>query len=235
MGIIGSKLKGKIFYFNQYQYVYTLISNEIKDNGTIKRQVPMIHDIITFMCSDIAIIIYEVAVVIILLVILIKTIRKRNAKKDMRRVIHEKLRDDELKISLENIYADENLKSEAAKSVPYKVSYHDEKTSSNENLSIQITEKTDLSTREYIFNIESLIGIGNGLKNDIVLSDPLAVTDDAQIIRQGKFIYLKKVMPVSTMYLIRKKKNYQVGEIPVQLLSKDEIVIGNTSLEIVLL
>lgn len=192
----------------------------------------MLHSVGKMLGSDIAIIVYEVCFVIFLIIILIKILRKQKAKEELQGISRSKMRDDELKGALENNYAPEILVEESTSNIPYEVRYHDSLEKKKETLSIQLIERNALSERKYMFNIETLIRIGKQPQNDIVLKDAKAVPEDAQIIRRGRQVYLKKVMSSSTLCLQRGKKVIPIEEKLLELNSGDILLIGETRIDI---
>lgn len=184
---------------------------------------------------EIWLIVAESALILVLLVILITSMRKNKKKNELRSYVAEQSRDDRLREALGNEYATQQTRDVSARNIPYQVEYHDSPEARRDTSCIQITQKSPLSTEKYIYHIHDVLRIGSDPQNEIVLKEPEAVPCDAHLVRENNALYVKKMMPESKILFMRDKKTYALNEKLLRLRSGDILVIGKTQIGIEIL
>lgn len=174
----------------------------------------------------------EVLAIIGLMILLIVLLSANKKKRVIREHMADRSRDDRLRTALENQYAADKVKDAAARNVAYQVSYHDNLEKQSDAICVQLMERCPLSTKEYIFYIKDLIRIGTDCQNELVLKDNNGKMLEVQLIRENEQLFVKNCISASRVYLQRDKKRYPVDTRLIKVLDSDELILGDTSIEI---
>ncbi len=189
------------------------------------------------------ILIVLVVILIVLLIIILKKLFKRNEKnKELKRATEDKRRDENLNNVILNSYADKSDLKEIH--TPYDIDYSnpngDSIKSNNNNLRkednqvmIQLVERTELSTRKFMMNPAKKIKIGSDLQgNDItVMADGIS-PHQCEIFSVRDKVYIRNLGQGNRTIVRRKKEQAIVDEKGIRLLSNDTIILGNASYDI---
>jgi len=180
------------------------------------------------------------AIVVVLWLLLLR--RKR--RKENQRNMEDKLREEALDRIL--IGGRKGPAGSSPASVPFDVKYDldqrkKEGKVSRENvlktsIMLQLTERSELSTRKYMFHVTDSITFGSRTtRNEIVITGPRVAEYQCAILRVGKELYAKNIGTEGLIVLKRKRKRIQVDKEAVALHSGDTLVIGDYSYEISIL
>lgn len=171
--------------------------------------------------------------------------RKGKEKKELQRLVADKMRDEKLNsIILNNYESDENKKQV---SVPYDVDYGNasqsfkgEKKHKDEakehGLMVQLIENTELSSRKFVLNPENVIRIGSGLENnDIVVASGDISYIQCEIFKAGEKIYVRNKGNQVRTVIKRKRQKAIVDNRGIGLMSGDRIILGNITYDITII
>lgn len=184
-----------------------------------------------------------ICIVIIGIVIVSKTNKKKKKLDRQTQQAEDKLREAYLDKAILNPQAKTGVKSIEAVS-PYAVSYdassiehisEKDKTSEkgNSKLMLQITENGELSARKYMLDPEMGINIGSGnTNNHIVIFDKTVEHVQCSIVSREHRVYIRNTTGDGNVILIRKNKRAQIKNKPVELISNDAILLGETLLRV---
>lgn len=180
-----------------------------------------------------------VVIIILILLVLLKIKLGRSAKnKAMAVQAHDKLREE----ALDRLLLNENTGMQAGETFsakPFEVSYGDQGTAGQQagqakkkassKLMLQISEKSELSVRKYMFDPAQGVRIGSRKgKNNIVVVGP--ESDDMQcefLEHQGR-VYIRNIGSSGKVTLARGGQRAYVEKKSVEIKSGDEVLLGNT-------
>ena len=189
--------------------------------------------------SDLAIVIYEGAILIFLI---FNTFRLRKKNKKTAELVSlqlNRIREENLDASLRNtMYVQQANKTSNANN-PYDVTYHQEENNvyedTRERISIQVEEKGILSTKRYVVHVFDFITIGSSDDNNIILNDLTVARHQIQLMKVEQGLYIKNIDTNGEVKIVRGKKGQLVESDPIYMKSNDVIMVGNTSLKITII
>ena len=184
---------------------------------------------------EILVICGEVLGIVGLLTILTVVLVRNRKIKELRGHVADQARDDRLRAALENHHASESVRDEAATNVAYDIAYHDDFEKKQDAICVQLVAHSPLSTKKYIFYIQSLIRIGSYAQSELVLDTEQKISCEVQLIRDGKLLYVKNTTPIQAVSLQRGRRSYALDERMVQVQDDDHIMIGKTMIEVKML
>ena len=183
-----------------------------------------------------------VILAVIVIIILRKLLKRNERNKELKIAAEDKRRDENLNNVILNSRVDkDNLKEIHT---PYDVDYSNPngenvKTYSNElenednQIMLQLIEKTELSTRKFMMNPAKRIKIGSDLQgNDItVMADGIS-PHQCEIFLVNDKVYIRNLGQRNRTIVRRKKEQAIVDENGLRLLSNDTVILGNASYDI---
>lgn len=184
-------------------------------------------------------------VILAILLIFLKRSHSKNAKnKAMAVQAEDKLREE----ALDRILLNENARSkgeETFSAKPFEVSYDAQGTDkrsagqgkkkkrSSVKVMLQITEKSELSVRKYMFDPSSGVRIGSKKgKNNIVVTDPQVDEMQCELLEHEGVIYIRNVGGSGKVVLTRGGQRAYVEQKAVVMKSGDEILLGKTVFQV---
>lgn len=196
-------------------------------------------DFISLLTSDVAIVTYEGILLIGLLGNSIRFKRKNKKLKEMVSLQKDRIREENLDSMLQNEKHKEKAQTQEVTNNPYDVVYHEEDAgvyqNTQEHISVQVEEKGVLSTKKYVVHIFDRIEIGSDDTNKIVLNDVLVSSHQLQFIRVEHNLFVRNLDPNVAVTLIRQRRAYSLLNDAVQIQTKDQIQLGNTSLSLTMI
>lgn len=168
-----------------------------------------------------------------LLVFLIIFLRRKQ-KREMRRNVEDKLREEALNRLL---VGEKRPSGTSLPSTPFDVKYDLNQKKKGEpalrnpvvngkSIMIQLTEQSELSIRKYMFDIRDHITFGTATTNDIVISSSHVSKLQCEILRIGGALFIRNLGQSGQVLLRRKRKHRSVEHEAIQLLDKDALEIG---------
>ena len=101
---------------------------------------------------------------------------------------------------------------------------------------LQLTEKSELSTRKYMLHADKRLTIGTQADtNDVVISGPNIEKIQCEIVRIGKQLYANNLGKPGQVLLKRGKKQLILEHEAVELRDNDVIYIGNYTYHVTIL
>lgn len=179
-----------------------------------------------------AITFYEVLIILILVIVLIRATRKNKDLEERRSISNEKLRNATLENRLKN---PESRVEISRQSSPFEVQYmnnHSNKNGIVPDFQVEIEVYTETSVQRHLFDLEKEIFIGQDKSNDLVIPDPHAVKRGCCICRKDHDVYLKNQNAVSSVSIRRGKKRLMIQNQMVKLQSNDVLTVGKTEMHI---
>lgn len=179
-----------------------------------------------------------IAAIIVGIIALIKFKRQKSKEKELERIAEDRLRDQALNKALANdLYGNKEIKTNI-ESLPYEVDYNQSKLA-NQNktrgkMMIQITSCSELSKRKFMIELDRVIKIGKSKENDIVIKSQNALPVHCEIFRYQNHAYIRDFSGNKTL-LHRKKQRVYTDEKGLKLKTGDQILIGDTVLEITII
>ncbi len=179
---------------------------------------------------------------LVLLIILIIVLKQRRRSREMKRHAEDRLREEALDRVLTGKGRGLN---DAGNAVPFDVKYDLDKRGKKEQNSrvgvpdgtvmLQLTERSELSTRKYMFHVINSIRFGRSTRNEVVINLPTIADFQCEIFRIKKTLYVKNTGAPGVVFLRRKKRRLMVDSEAVQLENGDQIQIGEYSYELLML
>lgn len=160
---------------------------------------------------------------------------KKSKEKELRMIAEDKLRDQALNKALANhLYSKSNCEANI-ESIPYEVDYNQKQlnntTSNKGRIMLQITECSQLSKRKFMVELKETIKIGRAKENPIVIKSPEVLPIHCEIFAYQNQVFIRDFSGNQTL-LKRKKQNVYVDEKGLKLKTGDQVIIGDTALEI---
>lgn len=187
-------------------------------------------------------VILGVILAVIVIIILRKLFKRNERNKELKIAVEDKRRDENLNSVILNSHVDKDSLKEIH--TPYDVDYSNPngenvKTYSNEfknednQIMLQLIEKTELSTRKFMMNPAKRIKIGSDLQgNDItVMADGIS-PHQCEIFLVNDKVYIRNLGQRNRTIVRRKKEQAIVDENGLRLLSNDTVILGNASYDI---
>ncbi len=182
------------------------------------------------------------AVAVLFIVLLKRTVKSRQKRKEIQQAAEDRARDENLNNIILNSHCRAGEKKEIYK--PYDVDYSNDGQGKNDKNSpfaapdshrvmIQLVEKTELSTRKFMLNPEKIIRIGSDLQtNDIsVLADGVS-SNQCEIFAAAGKVYIRHTGDKNKTIIRRKKEQAFVDEKGIRLLSDDIIILGKVTYDV---
>lgn len=169
-----------------------------------------------------------------LIVMILLFRRNQKRKREMRRNVEDKLREE----ALNRILVGEKRPSGSSlPSTPFDVKYDlDQRKKgdpalrnpvvSGKSIMIQLTEQSELSIRKYMFDIQDRITFGTMTTNDIVVSSSYVSKLQCEILRIGDALFIRNLGQSGKVLLRRKRKHRSVEQEAIRLLDKDALEIS---------
>lgn len=185
-----------------------------------------------------------VAIAVAAVVVLWGLLTRARRRKETRRNMEDKLREEALDQVL--IGGRKGPAGRAPASVPYDVKYDLDqrkkekpeggKDAGQPAIMVQLTERSKLSTRKYMFHVTDKITFGSRTtRNEIVITGPNVAEYQCAILRAGRELYVKNIGTEGMVRLKRGRKRTQVERDAVVLRDNDTLIIGEYSYEIKIL
>lgn len=184
------------------------------------------------------------ALVVLLLYFLKIVLKKREAKKEMRRAATDRMRDENLNSFILNSHPSSNSRKAY---VPYEVDYSGNNQKENQQIKqsgnklksddvmLQITEKTGLSSRKFVLNASTGIRIGTLPDCHITIIDDANNDYLCEIVAVShKEVYVRDAGN-SRIIIRRKKEQAIVDDKGIKIKSGDNIVMGNFSYSVIII
>lgn len=178
---------------------------------------------------------------VLILVIWIQVQRRRKRLREMKRQAEDRLREEALDRVLTG-------RPDGGKgmgpSVPFDVKYdvdqrkrgeQTRRMSAESPLMLQLTERSELSTRKYMFHVLDRVTLGQASRNDIVIKGPRIAEEQCEIFRIQKSLYVKNIGTSGMVFLSRKHHKIMVDAQAVILENRDKLQIGEYTYEVELL
>ncbi len=184
---------------------------------------------------------------LIVLVFLKISLGKRAKNKALSVKAQDKLREEALdRVLLNESSGGQALETFSAK--PFEVSYGEQgalpqaggpakkRGKSAQKLMVQISEKSELSVRKYMFDPGQGIRMGSGRgKNNIVVTDPQVDAQQCELLEHEGHVYVRNTGGSGKVTLVRGSQRAYVEKKAVEIKSGDEILLGNTVFKIELI
>lgn len=156
----------------------------------------------------------------------------RKQKKILEAKAQDKLREERLdRIILNPNTPNRELRSKVEK--PVQVKYMSPEVQGGKKQMLQVIEIGELSSKEYMLNPAERISIGYGKENTIVLNDPALADLKCEIGIYHGILGARSNDSAQRVVMKRKKESVFLGSTAIEIKSEDIIVIGKTSLKIV--
>lgn len=181
-----------------------------------------------------AITVYELVIIAVLVVILIRQSKKSREIKRRKQISNVKMR---------NLQLDEMLKNPSVKTKqkkqpnPYDVQYLEADGHPGSGLApmqVEILLHTGTSVKKYLFDLNREIRIGRASDNDLPISDGRVSRKNCSIFERGGTVYVKCREGAAPVSIRRGKNSQTIQNQMAELQSKDVLVIGQTELQIFL-
>lgn len=184
-----------------------------------------------------------VIVIAVFIILMGKWKKKRAGLREMRMHAQDKIREDALNQYILNPVTKDSMDS-VSQATPFQVEYQGNtnqtggskkrgKHQKKSQLMVQIVEKSELSSRSYMFDARKGISIGSKAgENDIVITDKRISSVQCNIIMGNDKLYVKNVGVSGQLILQRGNQSAYVEKKMIELKSKDRIILANTILEI---
>lgn len=176
-----------------------------------------------------AVTVYEVLIIVILAVVLIRQIKKKKQLEERRQISNVKMRNVELERILKN---PDNEVSPSRPPNPFDVQYKHNANNPIPRFQIGIEVHTDISVEKYLFDLKKELTIGRDKKNILPLGDKMIARKSCSIFLKDQNVYLRDFGGRNSVYLQRGKKRYRIQNQAVKLQNKDVLILGKTSLHI---
>jgi len=172
-----------------------------------------------------------------------KAVNKNRKNKEIRQAAADHLRDQ----NLNNLILNEQSRDISKEKInPYDVEYNSGNQQSVKGANklhaahsvtmIQLVEKTELSVRKFVLNPSPMIKIGSDLNdNDITVVDDSVAPTHCCIFELQNKVYIKTTGSGNQVLLKRRKDSVVVSDTAVRLLSKDIVIIGKNTYEIMVI
>jgi len=169
-----------------------------------------------------------------------KKIKKKSRSREIEQAAKDRVRDEKLNQMILN-QVGEKAKG---RSKPYEVNYEyassqdiDKRNKNQKNIEnqimVQLTENTELSTRKFVLNPKDGIRIGSAMVgNDIVLVNSEMADYQCEIFAVSDKIYIKSLSDIVRTIIKRYKEQAIIDGKGVRLLTGDRIVIGKVCYEV---
>lgn len=156
----------------------------------------------------------------------------RKQKRILETKAQDKLREERLdRIILNPDTPNRELRARVEK--PVQVKYMSPEVQGGKKQMLQIIEIGELSSKEYMLNPAERISIGFGNENTIVLNDPSLGDLKCEIGIYNGILGARSNDSAQRVVMRRKKNSVFLGNTAIEIKSNDIIVIGKTSLKIV--
>ena len=187
-------------------------------------------------------IILGIILAVIVIIILKKLLKRNERNKELKIAAEDKRRDENLNNVILNSYAGRDSLKEVH--TPYDVdysspngenvkAYSNELKSDNNQLMLQLIERTELSTRKFMLNPAKKIKIGSDLQgNDITVMAEGISPHQCEIFSINDKVYIRNLGQGNRTIVRRKKEQAIVDENGLRLLSNDTVILGNASYDI---
>lgn len=177
--------------------------------------------------------------VILVLLIVVKIIssvnKRRKKKKEVRDAAENRIRYESLDQMILN---ERQVKTDRGNyQNPYDVSYEQgnalKRGKEIKQPMISLTEKNELSTKKYVFNVANPIKIGSSVKgNDVIVQGDGIADYQCMLFSDGKSIFVKNLSSISRTILSRKRDKAIVDENGLKLQTGDVITIGKITYKV---
>lgn len=179
--------------------------------------------------SEKAITIYEVVIIAILVIVLVRLIKNKKTLDERREISHIRKRNQEL----EKILKNPDNKTEGSKPPnPFDVQYKHNANNPVPKFQVGIQVHTEISVERYLFDLNQELTIGRDKKCTLPLNDRQIPKRSCSLFLQDQNVFVKALDTKNPPQLQRAKKTYRVSAEPVRLLDKDILILGKTSLHI---
>lgn len=184
--------------------------------------------------------VYGLVVVIFISILFTKhVISKRKRKKEIESLVQDKLREQQLDQYIMN-QAAPRVEYAQSSAKPFEEDYDAKsaksgsKTSSDKpHVMLQIQEIREISTKKYILDARNGVYIGRDpKKNNIVVSDSGVCDIQCVIKSRDRLIIIKNIGDYGEVLLKRRRTTMKISDVPIQLKTRDAILIGKTELKI---
>lgn len=182
-------------------------------------------------------------IVIVCLIVLVLYMSQRRAKKwEMRRKIDDKLREEALDKLL--VGSRRGEAPDGSPPVPFEVRYDLDQREKNgqailhnqNSVMVQLTERSELSTRKYMLPISDRLSFGaQASNNDITVTGAGVAGKQCEVFRIGKDLFVKNTAPDNHILLSRKQLKTSVKQDAVKLENHDVLHIGECVYEITIM
>lgn len=180
------------------------------------------------------------AALVAALVVCVLLAKRRGKRREMERSAEDRLREEALNRVLTGGVRD------AKRSVPaFDVKYDQEQrlkksggsaAGGQSPVMLQLTEKSELSTRKYMLHAAGKLTIGSGSdQNDIVISGPNIAECQCEIDRVGRRLFISNRGKQGQVLLKRGKKQLLLQQDAVELQDNDVLYIGNYTYKVTIL
>lgn len=171
-----------------------------------------------------------------------KKIKKKNKNREIEQATKDKMRDE----NLNQLILNRTGEKAKGRSNPYEVNYENAGSqdmdkrntvsSNRENqVMVQLTENTELSTRKFVLDPQDGIQIGSALTgNDIVLTNSEIADYQCGIFAVSDRVYIKSLSNSVRTIIKRHKEQAIVDDRGIRLLTGDRIIIGKVYYEVVI-
>lgn len=195
--------------------------------------------IVTILTSRIAVIVYELILLVILIVGFFLLRKKNKGLREMVSLQKDRIREESLDSRLMNKAHMERASNQSITSNPYDVVYHEESTEvykdTDDHISVQVQEKGILATKKYVVHVFDEIGIGRDDVNKIILNDVSLAPRQISLIRVEKLLFARNLDEHISIALIRGKHSYGLSSEAVQIENGDILKAGNTTLRLTII
>lgn len=187
------------------------------------------------------VIIIIICVCVILLLLVFKTLLVNYRKKQkLSELAKQKIRDSELNKAISN--KSKNVNIGTGKDIPYEVDYAKTHRGIKKKINItykwmiQLVEKSELSERRYMLDLDNEIEIGSQRdQNSITVCEPSVARKHCCIFVHQEKVFIKNLDSENKTIITRKKSQTALGENAVEILSGDSIQLGNVQFGITII
>lgn len=193
------------------------------------------ESILNLLTSNLAICLYEAAILVGVIVWWSKLRKKKKQCVEMDSVQREIARDERLNNVLQNELHQQKQEKIFQSNTPFDEVYHDQsRIGANQRSAtkLQFTVQGELATRKYVILIIDEITIGKSEKNDLVLRDLNIAEKQCRIFVHEKELYIQTLDAEYPLSLKRKKEIMQIKQQTVEIKNKDIIEMGSTQIKI---
>lgn len=181
-----------------------------------------------------------VAIMVIIMMIMIIVVRGKRKKKQQNLVnaYSKKKREEELDKLLRN----EDKKSDIKEMRPYEVIYENSESLRDAEaikrkrinmIRVQLTARTEYSTKKYFLEIKNRVSIGRSKSNEIVLDDPKVSSTHCILLNEDGLLYVcdagSENGTENRTTLVRKYKRIEVKDNPIQINNGDKLQIAENT------